>query len=114
MALSMNVTRFEDVGDTFCFPSLMGPMDFCLRYSLALSGMTTAGEAMASLENFGVSAGPKGDDDIQLEEGSRDTEGCCLVVLASVVGGIERGERAYSWGDDETGWTGNDVGREWL
>lgn len=38
---------------------------------------------MASLENLGASAGPKGDDDIQLESGSRDCEGGCLVVLAS-------------------------------
>lgn len=48
---------------------------------------------MASLENLGVVAGPKGVDDIQLEEGSRDIEGGCLALLDSdeapeYVGGI--------------------------
>lgn len=78
---------------SFSFPFPRASLAFCLRYSLALSGMTTAGDAMASLENLGVVAGPKGVDDIQLEEGSRDIEGGCLALLDSdeapeYVGGI--------------------------
>ena len=72
---------------------------------------------MASLENLGVSAGPKGDDDIQLEEGSRGLEGGCLAVLSSDSGEVGRGEvREYVWGIDGVramGWTGKDAGRVW-
>lgn len=111
---STKPTRFEDDGGSL---SLSFSLAFCLRYSLALRGMTTAGEAMASLENFGVWAGPKGEDDIQLEEGSRDLEGGCLAVLASESGDVGRGdEREYACGivgDGTRGWTGNDAGREW-
>ena len=68
---------------------------------------------MESLENFGVDAGPKGDDDIQLEVGSRDTEGGCFGVFdwesgelreyaTGIVGDGMRVEPAY------------DAGREWL
>lgn len=90
---------------------------FRLRYSLALSGMTTAGEAIASLENLGVIPGPKGDEDIQWEAGSREVEGGCFEVFDSDSGDDGGGEeREYTWGivgDGVRGWEGKDAEREW-
>lgn len=46
---------------------------------------------MASLENLGIAAGPKGEDDIQFEAGSREVEGC-LEAVGSDSGGVGDGE----------------------